>query len=144
MTTNWGNDDHGPGGDPSWLGGTDRDGAGPQDTGGFSSDFGPRNDQQAAEGMAPQFGERGALPSDRDEGSPWSAAFASSDAGKADDGRLHLGKAFTKFFPLLVMAIMAIFFFRMFSGGFSLWFLLLFLIPFLGNAVSIIRSIFRN
>lgn len=143
MTTNRGNDDHGPGGDPSWLGGTDRDGAGPQDTAGFSSDFGPRDDQ-VAEGMAPQFGERGALPSDREEGSPWSAAFTSSDSGKGDDGGASLLRSLTKLFPLVVMAIFAIFVFRMFSGGFSLWFLILFLIPFLGRAVSIIRGIFRN
>ena len=155
MTTNWGNDDHGPGGDPSWLGGTDRGGSGSQGGGGVSSDvapdaqapsadFGPRHDQRAAEEMAPQFGERGALPSDRDEGSPWREGFSSSDSDRADDGGFDAGKAFRKFFPLLVLVIVAVFGFRMFSGSFSLWFLVLFLIPFVRNAVSIIRNLFKD
>ncbi|ATG56119.1 hypothetical protein CFK41_16045 [Brachybacterium ginsengisoli] len=155
MTTNRGNGDHGPGGDPSWLGGTDRARSGSQGGGGFSSDFapdaqapsadfGPRHDQQAAEEMAPQFGERGTLPSEHDEGSPWSAGFTSNDSGRADDGGFNAGRAFRKCFPILVLVIVAVFGFRMLSGNFSLWFLVLFLIPFVRNAVSIIRNLFKD
>jgi len=155
MTTNRGNGDHGPGGDPSWLGGSDRGGSGAQGGGGFSSDFapdaqassadfGPRHDQRAAEEMAPQFGERGALPSEHDEGSSWRTGFASSDSDRADDGGFDAGKAFRKFFPLLVMVIVAVSVFRMFSGNISLWFLVLFLIPFVKSAVSIIRNLFKD
>jgi len=143
MTTNRGNGDHGPGGDPSWLGGTDRDGSGSQGGGGFSSDFGTQ-DRLAAGEMAPQFGERGTLPSEHDEGSPWSAGFTSNDSGRADDGGFNAGRAFRKCFPILVLVIVAVFGFRMLSGNFSLWFLVLFLIPFVRNAVSIIRNLFKD
>lgn len=84
----WGNDDHGPGGDPSWLGGGDRGGEDSQggwssgfasdaegsdsDVGRSDSDFGRsdsdfgRSDSdfagsrgpRAAEQMAPRFGDR--------------------------------------------------------------------------------------
>src|SRR5699024_9606304 len=77
----WGSDGRGPGGDPSWLGGKDRDGADSQGSGGWSSDFGDGaqrpdsdfgggdfggggsgggnfgggTDAQAAQSMAPRF-----------------------------------------------------------------------------------------
>lgn len=82
----WGNSDHGPGGDPSWLGGKDRGGGDAADggSGGWSSDFSSdfsrgsstsstqpesdfsrgdagftgRAESPDAEQMAPRFGDR--------------------------------------------------------------------------------------
>lgn len=116
MTNRWGSDGHGPGGDPSWLGGGDRDGgAAPergQGSGGFSfefasdatsdfsrdsrssqgarpaaeSDFPGRDRGQATESMAPRFGE---VTGDAaiSEDRDQGSAWASSFTGQSSEGR---------------------------------------------------------
>lgn len=84
MTTPWGTDDHGPGGDPSRLGGEDR-GDSSDDGGGWSSDFdvdpgvdsGVGSDGQAAH-TGPVFGARAEQrlsPTRGQKGSGWRATI---------------------------------------------------------------------
>lgn len=156
MVNRWGNDDHGPGGDPSWLGGGDSSGADSQgsdgwssgfgsddqrsdsDFGGSDSDFGGRRDPQAAEQMAPRFGGGdgdGPLPSGRDEDAPWTSSFTGQEDGASgpnDWGVTRVIGKLGKIVPIIITVIVALVFFRVFFGGhgffggFSSWWVLLF------------------
>lgn len=137
MATSWGNEGHGPGGDPSWLGGKDRGGDGvtprsgadgtagplPSSGDGWSSDFGAGSDRrgadqdfgsspsQAPEHSAPRFGafgEDGGDDSDRERSRP--------DAGGTRTPTLK--QVLGALVPTIVMVVIAIVFFR---ADFSFW-----------------------
>lgn len=104
MANRWGRDRHGPGGDPSWLGGKDRGGDGPSAIGGAgqgsgaaasdgsrspSSDFGSDfvSDAPSSSDFSSDFSsEASAAPSD-------GAARGDFGAGGASDGREPLPSA---------------------------------------------------
>lgn len=137
MATSRGNEGHGPGGDPSWLGGKDRGGDGvtprsgadghagplPASGDGWSSDFGAGSgrrsaDQdfdssvsQAPEHSAPRFGsfgEDGGDDSDRERGR------LGADAARTPTLTQVLGALV----PALVIVVVAIVFFR---ADFNYW-----------------------
>ncbi|HEX7350993.1 hypothetical protein [Brachybacterium sp.] len=169
MMNRWGNDDHGPGGDPSWLGGKDRGsgGAPESDGGGWSSgfssdvasessgsDFAHRGSDSAArwqaqeaEQMAPRFGERAdgdARTSSGGEDSPWMAGFAgqeSAGSGSQKSGLSKLLGAVVPIFALVIFGIVAVNIFGGFSGGFGFWWMFLFIgIPLLSKVVRALRK----
>lgn len=161
----WGNDDHGPGGDPSWLGGGDRGGADPQGAGGWSSgfspdsqgpdsdfapsdsDFGGSRSPQAAEQMAPRFGDRAGedpLPSDR-EGPSWTSSFTGQDAEGSSSGRSTLSRVLGAVVPIITIVIFGIIALRVFGGGhgfsgFGMWWIFVFIIPVISRVVRAIRK----
>jgi hypothetical protein len=166
MTNLWGNDEHGPGGDPSWLGGKDRDGAGlpgadRRESGpdGWSSDFSSadlrgqqggapqpaaadfphRRDPDAAESMAPRFGERtGEIPDDRDQQSPWMSSFREQDGeGRARGPGSIAGQVLALLGSSVGVIIFAVVFLRM---GFDMWWILLIVgVPLISRVVRLIR-----
>lgn len=169
MTNRWGNDDHGPGGDPSWLGGGDRDGGAVpergQGSGRFSSDFAsdfsrdPRSSQgarrpaesdfserdkgQAAESMAPRFGEvtgDAAISEDRDQGSAWASSFTGHSGegqGRSRSGRSIVAQVIGLLGSSVGLIVFAIFFYRM---GFDMWWILLGIgFPLVVRVVRLIR-----
>lgn len=176
MTNRWGNDDHGPGGDPSWLGGGDRDGGAVpergQGSGDFSSDFtsdslrDPRSSQsarpaaesdfpsaesdyserdkgQAAESMAPRFGDvtgDAARSEGRAQGSPWMSSFtgtSSAGQGRSRRGGSLVAQLIGLLGSSVGVIIFAVIVFRM---GFDMWWILLFVgIPLIGKIARLIR-----
>ncbi len=156
----WGNDDRGPGGDPSWLGGKDRGDARTQGSGNWSSDFdsgaqgadsdfGGGRDTQAAEQMAPRFGENtGEHSRTTDSGadSPWMESFTGQGAeGSSGTSRSGLSRVLGAIVPIFALVIFGVVFMRIFSGGgfggFSTWWILLFIgIPILSRVVRMVRK----
>lgn len=166
MMNHWGNHDRGPGGDPSWLGGRDRDGEDPQSGGwssGFASDaqgpdsgvvrsdsdFGNSRSPRSAEQMAPRFGDHvgdGPLPSDRDAGSPWTSSFTGQDASGSGSGRSTLSRVLGAVVPLLMIVVFGVIALRIFGGfgggfsGFGSWWIVLFIgIPIVSRVIRMIR-----
>lgn len=152
MRNRWGSDDHGPGGDPSWLGGGDRRGAEQQGAGGWSSDFGSDaqghdsdvarsdadfaggRDPQAAEQMAPRFGEvtgDEATTRGRDADPSWTASFTGQDAEGSESVRSNLGKAVGGIVPILSVVVFGVIIMRFFDFGLSAWWIFVFVIPFI-------------
>ncbi|ATG50341.1 hypothetical protein CFK38_01480 [Brachybacterium vulturis] len=144
----WGNDDHGPGGDPSWLGGGDRDGAEPQGadgSGGWSSDFasdaqgadpdfGDSRDPQAAERMAPRFGDVTGDEARRRGGeseSSWMAGFTGQGTEESSSSRSTLGTVIGGVVPILVVVVFGVIIMRFFDFGLSAWWIFVFVIPFI-------------
>ena len=159
MNSTWGNDRHGPGGDPSWLGGKDRETAGGSADGGqssgWSSDFssdagppvadsdfgdgtqGPSGPQQSSSGAlpvrGPEFGrvdEANARPSSNDGGG-WMSEFTGDRGGRSGGGGRTRG-----LLPQLLIgagAIAIIIFAATMTGSFSGsnigFFLLVFILP---------------
>src|SRR5699024_2857515 len=162
MGNQWGNTQHGPGGDPSWLGGKDRGDGGSQSSGGWSSDFaggaqspdsdfgggdfGGGRDARAAEQMAPQFGD--SVGDDaRTEGSasPWLESFTGQQSEGSGNRRSGFSRILGAVVPIFVLVIFGVFFIRFFSGfsfgGFGSWWILLFIgIPILSRLVRMIRK----
>lgn len=166
----WGNDDHGPGGDPSWLGGRDRDDQ--SGSTGWNSDFGSDDqkadsdfassgstdfgwtDPQTAEEMAPRFGDRGRgdpLPLSRDEDSPWNRDFTDRDEnGRDDSPGSKVAAVLPKIVTTVISIIAAILIFKIFFGGFGgsngfggifpWWILLVFGLPLLRKLGRIFRG----
>ncbi|MCT1438769.1 hypothetical protein [Brachybacterium paraconglomeratum] len=163
MMNLWGSDEHGPGGDPSWLGGKDRggpgtgtDGAGsaagksgplPSGDSTWSSDFGPSSARQSADQdfgsgssdsqySGPRFGEF----ADDDRRREASQSGSGSDADRARE----VGKALLKMVPTVIFLVIFIGFFSRSGfggGGFGFWwFALMFLVPQLTNLVKILRK----
>lgn len=159
----WGNDDHGPGGDPSWLGGGDRGGEDSQggwssgfasdaegsdsDVGRSDSDFAGSRGPRAAEQMAPRFGDRagdGPLPSDR-ESSSWTSSFTGQDSEGSRSGRSTLSRVLGAAVPILSIVVFGIIALRIFGGGhgfggMGMWWVLVFVIPVISRVVSKIRK----
>lgn len=147
MTTPWGNDDRGPGGDPSWLGGKDRggnSGGGGSSGSGWSSDFGsdfgpdasrstggggdfggspaPTFGQDSrAEHAGPEFGTRAGqapLPSRDQQGSGWKATFTGADAESAGAEGSGAGrKAISLVFRILFLGVFFIVALRIVFGN---------------------------
>jgi len=140
MATSWGNEGHGPGGDPSWLGGKDRGGDGvtprsgadstagplPSSGDGWSSDFGAGSGRRGAdqdfgsspsqvpEHSAPRFGSFG-----EDGGDGSDREGRQLDAEVADAIRTPtLKQVLAALVPTIVMVVIAIVFFR---SDFSFW-----------------------
>lgn len=105
MRNQWGNDDHGPGGDPSWLGGGGRpdgenragewssdfsaDAAPRSAPNAADSDFGGAQPEQAPEYSGPRFGDRiGQDPGSEDQaqGSSWLSSFSGQAASGGRNG----------------------------------------------------------
>ena len=153
----WGSDDRGPGGDPSWLGGKDRDGVDSQGSGGWSSDFGGgaqrpdsdfgdsdfgggssgggfggSKDARAAEDMAPRFGDvTGDDARTKEADSPWTESFTGQRAEGSRRGRSGLSRALGAVVPIIVLLIVG-FVFAKVSGsgglhGFSAWWIFMFI-----------------
>lgn len=165
----WGNDGHGPGGDPSWLGGNDRggglpgrgDGApeGEARSGGsgfssdFSSDFGgggprPTSDfDTSADEMGPEFGTRAERPAPRDErpdGPEWKSEFMQQSGLSRKKGSRSI---LQMLIGLAVPVIFMIIFFTVFSRhGFGFpWFVLLFMLfPLIGRFARMFRDSNRD
>ncbi|WP_345076182.1 hypothetical protein [Brachybacterium paraconglomeratum] len=169
MMNRWGNDGHGPGGDPSWLGGGDRaDGKAPecgQGSGAFSSDFTSdfsqdqrgvqdsptaadpdlpgRGRSQDAESMAPRFGEV-AGDSARSEGraqdAPWMSSFTGS-SGEGQGRAQRGGSLVAQLIGLLGSSVgVIIFAVIVFRMGFDMWWILLFVgIPLISKIARLIR-----
>lgn len=164
MSSSWGNDRHGPGGDPSWLGGKDRQTAGGSADGGQStvwssdfsaepdspvvdSDFGPggQSSSGALPIRGPEFGrvdEANARRSSNEDGG-WMAEFASELGTRSGGGRRVRG-----LLPQLLVAAVAIaiiIFAAVMTGSFSgsnfAFFLLVFILPILRR---LSRSITRG
>ena len=155
MMNRWGNDEHGPGGDPSWLGGKDRggpgtgaDGAGtgesrpgplPSGDSTWSSDFDSRSSSRRADQdfgprspepqhSAPRFGEFGDDSRGRAERryEDWESGGRSDPEDRNRAG--EVGKALVKMVPSVVFLIIFIGFFSsngFFSHGFSFWWIAL-------------------
>ena len=152
MRNRWGSDDHGPGGDPSWLGGGDRRGAEQQGAGGWSSDFGSDaqghdadvarsdsdfaggRDPQAAQQMAPRFGEvtgdEARSPGGEPE-SPWMAGFAGLNTEDAENFQSTLRRAVRGIVPVLAVVVFGVIIMRFFDFGLSAWWIFVFVIPFI-------------
>ena len=137
MATSWGNEGHGPGGDPSWLGGKDRGGDGvtprsgadstagplPSSGDGWSSDFGAGSGRRGAdqdfgsspsqvpEHSAPRFGSFG-----EDGGEDSHRERRRSGAGGTRTPTLK--QVLAALVPTIVMVVIAIVFFR---SDFSFW-----------------------
>ncbi|ASK65987.1 hypothetical protein CFK39_09315 [Brachybacterium avium] len=157
MRDRWGSDDHGPGGDPSWLGGADRGGAeqhGADGSGGWSSDFaadaqgadsdfGGSSDPLAAERMAPRFGEvtgdAARSPGGEPE-SPWLTGFAGLDTEDAENIQSSLRRAVRGIVPVLLVVVFGVIVMKLFDFGFIGMWLFVFLIPFLGRIFRTIRK----
>lgn len=159
----WGNDDHGPGGGPSWLGGGDRGGEGSQggwssgfasdaegsdsDVGRSDSDFAGSRGPRVAEQMAPRFGDRAGddpLPSDR-ESSSWTSSFTGQDSEGSRSGRSTLSRVLGVAVPILSIVVFGIIALRIFGGGhgfggMGMWWVLVFVIPVISRVVSKIRK----
>lgn len=142
MATSWGNEGHGPGGDPSWLGGKDRgrDGVTPQsgadgkagplpDSGdGWSSDFGAgsarrsadsdfdasASPSQAPEHSAPRFGSFGEGGVDGSDREQRQLDAQVADATRTPTLKQILGALV----PTVAFVVIAIVFFR---ADFSFW-----------------------
>ena len=135
MATSWGNEGHGPGGDPSWLGGKDRGGDGvtprsgaegqagplPSSGDGWSSDFGAGSGRRGADQ------DFGSSPSQVPEHSaPRFGSFGEDRGGDSDRERHQPGTSRTPsvkqvlaaLVPTIVMVVIAIVFFR---SDFSFW-----------------------
>ncbi|WP_394214804.1 hypothetical protein [Brachybacterium vulturis] len=167
MRNRGGNDDHGPGGDPSWLGGEDGGGADSPGSGSWSSDFGSddqrsgsdvgdsdsdfggRRDPHAAGQMAPRFGDRAGdrpLPSGGDEDSPWSSAFTGQGSESSGSGRSTLSRLLGGVVPFLMIVIFGVIAVRVFGGsggigGFGPWWIFLFIgIPIVNRVIRAIRK----
>lgn len=160
MSDRWGHDGSGPGGDPSWLGGKDREG-GSQGSGGWSSGFadgarspdpdfgggdvGGGRGAQAAERMAPRFGDSaGDDARTTGEGSPWLESFTSQSGEGSRDRRWGFSRVMGLVVPILMLGFVVIFFTGLFGdggfGGFGSWWILLFVaIPMLGRLIRMIR-----
>lgn len=151
----WGNNAHGPGGDPSWLGGQDRGGADPQGadgSGGWSSefesdaqghdsdfvrndsDFAGGRDPQAAEQMAPRFGKvtgDEATTRGRDADPSWMASFTGQDTEGSSSSRSTAGKVIGGIVPILSVVVFGVIIMRFFDFGVSGWWMFVFVIPFI-------------
>lgn len=167
MSSSWGNDQRGPGGDPSWLGGKDRDTAGGGASGGQSagwssdfssdpgasaadSDFGAGNpsgqdSSGALPARGPQFGrvdEANARQSSQDDGG-WLSEFTGDRGERSRGGRQSKGLGM----QLLVAAIsigiiiVAATMTGSFSGSNIGFFLLVFILPII---MRVIRSVTGN
>lgn len=159
MARHWGNSDHEPGGDPSWLGGKDR-GPDSQSSSGWSSDFAPQSsnrpssdfaDQRApsadpraaeAESMAPRFGEHG----EEMDGTPSEqrhSEFSSQGKGGGSDGgqgpRLSAAKVIGMLTSVVGLIIFA--FFAMRAGMDLWWVILVFGVPLISR---IVRNLQRS
>ena len=169
MTNRWGNDDHGPGGDPAWLGGGGGDGGGApgrgQRSGGFSSDFAsdvPRDSQSTqgsrpaaesdfsgqdrvvgAESMAPHFGDvsgDAAISEDREQGSPWMPSFTGQSS--EGQGRSQSGRSIVAQVIGLLGSSVGLLVFAIFFYrlGFDMWWILLGLgVPLIARVARLIR-----
>lgn len=154
MTNPWGNDDHGPGGEPSWLGGQDRgggaDGAGSW-TSDFSSDvtsgpapadsdFGARRDPLDAEEMAPRFGKitgDEARGSSREPQPTWTSGFGEQSGTRTSSGRPLAAQLFGVFSSSIIFIIVAVVFFR---SGFDMWWIIFIVcFPLISRVGRIIR-----
>ena len=159
MARHWGNSDHEPGGDPSWLGGKDR-APDSQSSSGWSSDFAPQGsnqpssdfaDQRApsadpraaeAESMAPRFGAHG----QESDGAPpeqWHSEFASPGKGGGSDGgqgpRLSAAKVIGMLTSVVGLIIFA--FFALGAGMDLWWVILVFGVPLISR---IVRNLQRS
>lgn len=163
MSSSWGNDQHGPGGDPSWLGGKDREtaggGTGGGQSSGWSSDFSSDPGASAADSdfgtgdqsgqgssgalpvRGPQFGrvdEANARQSSQDDRG-WMSEFTGDRGGRPGGGRQTKGLGM----QLLIgaVAIGIIIFAATMTGSFSGsnlgFFLLVFILP-------IVKRVIRN
>ena len=163
MMNRWGNDDHGPGGDPSWLGGKDRGSTEPQGSGDWSTDFEadaarPHSDfgggadvagsgadgrwgPPSAEEMAPRFGERAGQDARTGggENSPWRDSFSGEEGSRSE--RSGASRWMGLVWSLIPFAIFLFIAFRVFDVGFGGWWVFLFIIPVLGR---VFRSVTRN
>ena len=132
MMNQWGNDEHGPGGDPSWLGGKDRGGPGtgaegagtaesrpgplPSGDSTWSSDFDSRSSSRRADQdfgprspepqhSAPRFGEFGDDARERAE-----RRYEEWESGGRPDPEVRnraaeVGKALIKAIPIVVFLV---------------------------------------
>lgn len=168
MSSSWGNDQHGPGGDPSWLGGKDREtaggGAGGGSSSGWSSDFssdfssgsaasapdsdfggGSQSGQSSSGALpvrGPQFGrvdDAEARRSSQDDGG-WMSEFTGDRGGRSGGGRQ--GKSLASQLFIAVVAIGIIIVAATMTGSSSGsnigFFLLVFILPII---MRVIRSV---
>ncbi|WP_127097500.1 hypothetical protein [Brachybacterium saurashtrense] len=153
MASRWGNDDHGPGGDPSWLGGTDRGGgdssARSTSSSDFSSDFSTQPSSDFASDGAPSAPQgRSARPLDAEGMAPEFSRETMSDSdgrgsSSADEDGIKgpLLQIVKLAVPVLVMLVVIGMIFRDgFGGGFP-WFFLFFIIPMI---LRPLRILLRN
>lgn len=167
MNSSWGNDQHGPGGGPSWLGGRDR-GTGDGGTGagqfsGWSSDFTSGagssaadsdfgRDSQSGQGSSgalpvrgPQFGRVDEANARRSSGGDdgWMSEFTGDRGGRSRGGRRN--KSLWTLLPIAVVAVVIIIVATTMTGGYSgsnfRFFLLIFIVPIISR---VIRSITRR
>lgn len=99
--------------------------------------------------MAPRFGDHvgdGPLPSDRDEGSPWTSSFTGQDASGSGSGRSTLSRVLGAVVPLLMIVVFGVIALRIFGGfgggfsGFGSWWIVLFIgIPIVSRVIRMIR-----
>lgn len=100
MSTSWGSGDHGPGGDPSWLGGKDRGTTGGDD---WSSDFGPDTGSDAgARGSTSHdsradsdFGGGSGADASRYEGPEFGDAHGDEASGRGSEQEPGWAESFT-------------------------------------------------
>lgn len=151
MARNWGNSDSGPGGDPSWLGGKDRDPS-PQSSSGWSSDFssqpppsGPPAQDDPAQSMAPRFRET-AEGGDGQQQSQWHSDFTGQGHGGHQGGRrggrsfgAQLTGLFSSMIGLIIFAVIG------YQMGMSLWWIILVVgIPLLSRVVRLVGQHLRS
>lgn len=132
MMNQWGNDEHGPGGDPSWLGGKDRggpgtgaDGAGtaesrpgplPSGDSTWSSDFDSRSSSRRADQdfgpsspepqhSGPRFGEFGDDARERAERRYEEWESGGSPDPEVRNRAVEVGKALVKAIPIVVFVV---------------------------------------
>ncbi|GAA1488721.1 hypothetical protein [Brachybacterium sacelli] len=132
MSSSRGNGDaHGPGGDPSWLGGKDRDGtSGTGWSSGFGSesradsDFGGDVASEAPRPQGPEFGGEAAGRGGEQEPG-WAESFTGQDDASGDEGtgKGSGAKVFGALATLVGLGIFAIVAYRM---GFDVWWVIFF------------------
>lgn len=152
MSSSWGNDQRGPSGDPSWLGGKDREtaggGVGGGHSSGWSSDFssepgspaadadfgsGGQNSSGALPVRGPEFGrvEEANARQASNDGSGWMSGFTGDRGGRSRVGGQT--KGLLPQLPIGVAAIAIIIVAATMTGSFSGsnvgFFLLVFVLP---------------